>query len=1205
VWYGRQMVEQAGALPGEAETPPTLSDSRAQFVASLGRRLEALREALTALQQAPRSAPLRDQLRRRIHAFGAAAGVLGFEKVFEAFREAESVLGRSGPAVLGAPEIGLVARTLDLVPSLVLGAAAPAVRPRGGMERRGGAFPTSVLVFGATTLAESLSAAAAGSATLECERTEDAERAEEIVRVTAPDVAVIDADRPGARELMETLTFDPLLDPVRIIAVGTFDRPEAAATLVALGVARVLPKPVSPDALKRSVLEVSRERTTPIHRNEPIGDATIELLADRLAQEIRRGLVDAVKPEGRGLAVSLGEGADVLAAVWSSVARIRELVTLRSGGAVRFETTGPEGAVPLAPWMRGDEQPRAGRGTERRTSDGVSLKGRTIVVVDDDPSVVWFLSGLLRATGAEVLEAHDGIRALALVRERWPDLVVSDILMPGLDGFALCREIKRDVALADVPVILLSWKEDLLQRARELGADADGYLRKEATASVVVQRAREVLLPRARVEARVTAGGEVRGRLDGLTPRLILEIACRHGRNAHVTIRDAAFLYEVDVRDGQVRTATRTASDGHAETGEGALSGLLGVRAGRFAVRPDETECVADWGTDLRDLLKAPVERARAAQGLLAKIERIARIELDTAGLEPYLAASPHVARAIVQKLAGGESPAATIASGISARLFEAVLVDVILHGAVSRIVGTGGEDLLAGRPPSNRPLVSPRSSSATNPVVASPRHIEALEATSAAVSQAALPVAPAAVSAGPSVQIREAEAPDPAVSPAGTALPPSSSTAMPSPATADVGGASEFAAFFLESVVPPAPTGESSAALRILPMKALAPPTSAPPEPSPLETALRSLPAPSSSARREESPRPKNVTPVPVAALVAVPPPEAAGAGPITQPGGTAASVAGEESGPSLQPPAVTDSVSHALPPTVREGATQVEPATVKEGKASKPPAEGQAPAQGTREGRSEVALSKVVDAGKRPEDGPAVDLGAAVISALEDETPGGPARAGADVAPPTPPERAPVPRASSEREARRTTQSKTPLVDAAPPPSSVPTVPPSRGPSSIAPGPGGSFGVLVVVCVAAVASYALVTAVRGGPDKQPDGREIPIASVPPSNEPVAPKAAAAPAPVGAVVALVGPMDLDLPAGITVERGKGLLEVDTALVREMTVDGVIVGTAPLRQIPLMPGSHAVRLRGEGLDLARTVDIHEGRRTRLGTTSGQ
>src|SRR5215471_10165943 len=142
------MVEQPGAPPSVAET--SLADSRAQFVASLGRRLEALRQALFALEQAPKSAALRDHLRRRIHAFGAAAGVLGFDRVFDAFREAEAVLGRTAASALGPAELGLVARTVDLVPSLVLGAAAPVARQRevgvqAGVERRGGGWPISVL----------------------------------------------------------------------------------------------------------------------------------------------------------------------------------------------------------------------------------------------------------------------------------------------------------------------------------------------------------------------------------------------------------------------------------------------------------------------------------------------------------------------------------------------------------------------------------------------------------------------------------------------------------------------------------------------------------------------------------------------------------------------------------------------------------------------------------------------------------------------------------------------------------------------------------------------------------------------------------------------------------------------------------------------------------------------------------------------------
>ena len=221
-----------------------------------------------------------------------------------------------------------------------------------------------------------------------------------------------------------------------------------------------------------------------------------------------------------------------------------------------------------------------------RDEIGVSLAGRTVLVADDDPAVAWFLSGLLKTVGAEVIEVYDGVAALDVVRERWPDLVISDIIMPKLDGFPLCREIKRDVAVRDIPVILLSWKEDLLQRMRELGADADGYLKKEAEASTVVQRIREVMRPRARVEARVRQGGEVRGRLDGLTPRLILELCCSSHESLRVEFRDAFFVYSMQVRHGRLVTAKRHAPTGADLTGSAVVRSVLGRQCRPFLGGP-------------------------------------------------------------------------------------------------------------------------------------------------------------------------------------------------------------------------------------------------------------------------------------------------------------------------------------------------------------------------------------------------------------------------------------------------------------------------------------------------------------------------------------------------------------------------------------------------------------------------------------------
>ncbi len=432
---------------------------------------------------------------------------------------------------------------------------------------------------------------------------------------------------------------------------------------------------------------------------------TVDELAARIGAEVRRGLVDATENPGRGVSIPFGEGVDILAAVWGAVARVREIATMRSGGGVRFEATGPEGAIPLAPWTGGDR--RAGeRGiAAARLDDGVRLEGRRAVVVDDDPSVVWFLSGLLRGAGVEVLEAHDGAQALELVVTTWPDVVISDVLMPKMDGFTLCREIKRDIAVRDVPVILLSWKEDLLQRVRELGAGADGYLRKEATGGTVLERVREVLRPRARVESRLAGDGGVRGRLDGLTPRLILELACARRGDCRVSVRDAVYLYEVEIRGGKPVQATRTASDGSFERGARVVAGLLGVSAGRFVITPNSAPARDNFKSSLDDLLAGPVRRARSAQRLLSgkALLSVESVDIDVAAVAAYVASTPDPAHSLTQRLVAGESPRDIVLSGdASAEMVELVLTDVARHGGVRAVVSDGAPIDLDAAPPAH-----------------------------------------------------------------------------------------------------------------------------------------------------------------------------------------------------------------------------------------------------------------------------------------------------------------------------------------------------------------------------------------------------------------------------------------------------------------------------------------------------------------------
>jgi DNA-binding response OmpR family regulator len=500
-------------------------------------------------------------------------------------------------------------------------------------------------------------------------------------------VIVVDGDERAAHEFVAQALADSLIEPVPIVVVGSFDNPESTARFVELGAARVLPKPVSPDVLRRTVEELRERAAKPRGQGEPLGDISIAALSERIAAEFKRGLVDALDSGSPEASVPLGEGHDVLAAVWGAVARVRELVTLRSSGSLRFEPVGPEGAVPVAPWNASER--RAGeRGLGRtREPAGISLQGRRIIVADDDPAVVWFMSGLLKAVGVEVIEAHDGRRALSLAFEEWPDAIISDVLMPKLDGFSLCHEIKRDVAVRDVPVILLSWKEDLLQRVRELGAAADGYLRKEAAASTVVERVREVLRPRARVEERIAAGGEVRGRLDGLTPRLILELACREQRDVRISVRDAAFLFEAQIRRGRLVSLTRSSADGGFVRGPAVLGSLLGAGAGRFVVEPDSSAARSELTGTLREILREPVDRARASLASVsaAALVRLRRLEVDREVVDPYLACTPEPALGAARRVLAGESPAELVLTGaVAPRLLEVVLSDIARRDGVT-----------------------------------------------------------------------------------------------------------------------------------------------------------------------------------------------------------------------------------------------------------------------------------------------------------------------------------------------------------------------------------------------------------------------------------------------------------------------------------------------------------------------------------------
>ncbi|WP_372013456.1 response regulator [Pseudoxanthomonas sp. 10H] len=142
-------------------------------------------------------------------------------------------------------------------------------------------------------------------------------------------------------------------------------------------------------------------------------------------------------------------------------------------------------------WLPTEQQPATAPGAPPAPLAGArtGAEGGRIVLADDNADLRMYIARLLGERGASVETVADGEAALGAVRRERPDLVISDIMMPGLDGFGLLRAIREDPALRDVPVILLSARSGEEAQVEGLDAGADDYLTKPFSARELVARA--------------------------------------------------------------------------------------------------------------------------------------------------------------------------------------------------------------------------------------------------------------------------------------------------------------------------------------------------------------------------------------------------------------------------------------------------------------------------------------------------------------------------------------------------------------------------------------------------------------------------------------------------------------------------------------------------------------------------------------------
>ena len=117
----------------------------------------------------------------------------------------------------------------------------------------------------------------------------------------------------------------------------------------------------------------------------------------------------------------------------------------------------------------------------------------SVLIVDDEPMTQDLLRLMLEPAGFRVTGADHGLEALQKVHEQRPDIILLDVMMPHMDGIAVCKEIRGNPETADLPIVMLSGKTHLNAVEEGLEAGANRYLPKPTARTDLIQNLRDVL----------------------------------------------------------------------------------------------------------------------------------------------------------------------------------------------------------------------------------------------------------------------------------------------------------------------------------------------------------------------------------------------------------------------------------------------------------------------------------------------------------------------------------------------------------------------------------------------------------------------------------------------------------------------------------------------------------------------------------------
>ncbi len=177
------------------------------------------------------------------------------------------------------------------------------------------------------------------------------------------------------------------------------------------------------------------------------------------------------------------------------------------------------------------------------------LRKQKILVVDDEKELSALVSLHMKMAGFEVLTANSGEKALELSREETPDLIILDLMLPKIDGWQVCEQLRQDAATKDIPVIMLTARTQIEDKLKGFEAGADDYVTKPFSPRELVARVKRVL---ARAEAEPSLPkrlikGKTEINLDDFKVRV-------SGKEVGLTEKESAILKALVARNGELLT---------------------------------------------------------------------------------------------------------------------------------------------------------------------------------------------------------------------------------------------------------------------------------------------------------------------------------------------------------------------------------------------------------------------------------------------------------------------------------------------------------------------------------------------------------------------------------------------------------------------------------------------------------------------------